>query len=708
MAPNTRSISTPGSSETAPQGANQATRDTSHGTPRETQESDEFLETLRRDVEVRKARNNLLAEAAIEYRREFGDDLSKYPDHVATYVRTQKGNESVVSAALANVQRAAGEVPQYRPRPSNMNPEPYKGKNSQERVEYIQTCERVFDYSPIEYSADRNKIGWAAVFLREEPAKNWHRLRENHPEKLEAMSWKDYILFLDNLLLQPDARRLLTSQKYESAKQGPKQSILSFVNYLEELEAELDPFTDIQKRDNLFNKVRPEIRKRLVENGMATRQLSREDLIAAISLSDSSYLDSHHFQEKDKGKGKDKDKEKETDKKSSDSKDRDRKGRKRKGFWRKGGDTSKNSQRSGPKSSPDKQDKRDKKEVTCWTCNKVGHISPDCPDKDTSKTDKTGKRSRTNIATPITKIGGLKKKFEIGVNVSTAKGLRATSAVLDPGSDDDLISKPLALAFGFQINDTPLGEIGGLNGEPGPIYGLVETKLQITDSVGQSKSTVRRLYIVDMPGIDLILGLLWFEEVNPIVDWTNKKWRYNYDFNFNIIEPKKLDKMLKTRVAYALMPDQIQCNAGESSTIPPEYLEYQDVFSEQRADELPPVTGKTHEIEIREAEPPHGPIYALSAVELKALREYLDSSLKKGWIRHSISPAGAPILFVPKKDGGLRLCVDYRGLNKITVKNRHPLPLIGEMLDRLQGTKLFTKLDLRNTYYRIRIKPSDE
>ena len=111
MAPNTRSTSTPGSSETAPQSTNQAIRDTSHGTPRETQESDEFMETLRRDVEVRKARNNLLAEAAIEYRREFGDDLSKYPDHVATYVRTQKGNESVTSATLANVQRAAREIP---------------------------------------------------------------------------------------------------------------------------------------------------------------------------------------------------------------------------------------------------------------------------------------------------------------------------------------------------------------------------------------------------------------------------------------------------------------------------------------------------------------------------------------------------------------------------------------------------------------------
>jgi hypothetical protein len=90
--------------------------------------------------------------------------------------------------------------------------------------------------------------------------------------------------------------------------------------------------------------------------------------------------------------------------------------------------------------------------------------------------------------------------------------------VLDPGSDDDLISKPLVLAFRFQINNIPLREIRGLNREPGPIYSLVETKLQITDSIGQSKSTVHCLYIIDILGIDLILRLLWFKEVNPIID----------------------------------------------------------------------------------------------------------------------------------------------------------------------------------------------
>ena len=108
------------------------------------------------------------------------------------------------------------------------------------------------------------------------------------------------------------------------------------------------------------------------------------------------------------------------------------------------------------------------------------------------------------------------------------------------------------------------------------------------------------------------------------------------------------------------------------------------------------------------SEPPYGPIYNLSEKELKVLREYLRDALAKGWIRESSSHAGAPILFAPKKDGELRLCVDYRGLNKITKKNRYPLPLIGEILDRLSKAKVYTKLDLRNAYHRIRIREGDE
>ena len=143
--------------------------------------------------------------------------------------------------------------------------------------------------------------------------------------------------------------------------------------------------------------------------------------------------------------------------------------------------------------------------------------------------------------------------------------------------------------------------------------------------------------------------------------------------------------------------------------IPPEYHDFINVFSKTEADALPPHRSYDHSIELEPGTtPPHGPIYRLSELELETLRAYLDEHLDKGFIRSSNSPAGAPILFVRKKDGSLRLCVDYRGLNCITKKNRYPLPLIDTLLDRLRSSRLFTKLDLRGAYNLIRIAAGDE
>jgi len=101
-------------------------------------------------------------------------------------------------------------------------------------------------------------------------------------------------------------------------------------------------------------------------------------------------------------------------------------------------------------------------------------------------------------------------------------------------------------------------------------------------------------------------------------------------------------------------------------------------------------------------------LYNLSETELGVLKEYIDKNLQSGFIRRSKSPAGSPILFVKKKDGGLRLCVDYRALNAITVRDRYPIPLISEILDRLRRAKTFTKIDLRGAYNLIRVKEGDE
>ncbi|KAL0551535.1 hypothetical protein IC582_010624 [Cucumis melo] len=97
----------------------------------------------------------------------------------------------------------------------------------------------------------------------------------------------------------------------------------------------------------------------------------------------------------------------------------------------------------------------------------------------------------------------------------------------------------------------------------------------------------------------------------------------------------------------------------------------------------------------------------MTPAELKELKVQLQELLDKGFIRPSVSPWGAPVLFVKKKDGSMRLCIDYRELNKVTVKNRYPLPRIDDLFDQIQGATVFSKIDLRSGYHQLRIKDGD-
>ncbi|KAL0546400.1 hypothetical protein IC582_016308 [Cucumis melo] len=99
--------------------------------------------------------------------------------------------------------------------------------------------------------------------------------------------------------------------------------------------------------------------------------------------------------------------------------------------------------------------------------------------------------------------------------------------------------------------------------------------------------------------------------------------------------------------------------------------------------------------------------YRMAPAELKELKVQLQELLDKGFIRSSVSPWGAPVLFVKKKDGSMRLCIDYRELNKVIVKNRYPLPRIDDLFDQLQGATVFSKIDLRSGYHQLRIKDGD-
>ena len=136
--------------------------------------------------------------------------------------------------------------------------------------------------------------------------------------------------------------------------------------------------------------------------------------------------------------------------------------------------------------------------------------------------------------------------------------------------------------------------------------------------------------------------------------------------------------------------------------------EYGDVFPEKLPYGPPPKRMIDHEIEVVPgSEPPHKSPYRLSNAEMEELRNQVETLLEQGWIRPSLSPYGAPVIFVPKKNGQWRMCIDYRALNKITVKNRYPLPRIEELLDRLHGARYFSKIDLHSGYHQIRVREAD-
>ncbi|GKF14539.1 putative reverse transcriptase domain-containing protein [Tanacetum coccineum] len=99
--------------------------------------------------------------------------------------------------------------------------------------------------------------------------------------------------------------------------------------------------------------------------------------------------------------------------------------------------------------------------------------------------------------------------------------------------------------------------------------------------------------------------------------------------------------------------------------------------------------------------------YRLAPSEMKELSKQLQELSDKGFIRPSFSPWGAPVLFVKKKDGLFRMCIDYHELNKLTVKNHYPLPRIDDLFDQLQGSSIYSKIDLRSGYHQLRVREQD-
>ena len=155
---------------------------------------------------------------------------------------------------------------------------------------------------------------------------------------------------------------------------------------------------------------------------------------------------------------------------------------------------------------------------------------------------------------------------------------------------------------------------------------------------------------------------------------------------------------------------EARAETNPKSVVPQEYYNFLDVFSKKDLDTLPPHRKYDYQIQLEKKQKPgHAPLYKMSPKELDAVKRYLDSHLANGFIQASSASYSLPVLFIKKPERGIQFCVDYKRLNTITKKDCYPIPLIEETLAQLKGAKYFTKIDIRQAFYQIRIfKDSEE
>ena len=242
--------------------------------------------------------------------------------------------------------------------------------------------------------------------------------------------------------------------------------------------------------------------------------------------------------------------------------------------------------------------------------------------------------------------------------------------------------------------------------------GNIEFKL----GEAQTRGTFR---VLNLGVYDGILGMDWLKEnkatlkcrdgILTFLDSQGQKAKVvgtHGKPELQLVTATKLLKGLRKRqMIYAVKLNPVD---KEPRAQDPEWLsEYDDVFSEELTS-LPPEREVDHAIElVPGAQPVAKRPYKMSVPKSIELKEQLTQLLDQGYIRPSVSPWSTPVLFNRKKDGTLRLCIDYRGLNQVTVKNKYAIPRIDELLDRLHGSSIFSKIDLKSGYYQIRIKDED-
>ena len=278
-------------------------------------------------------------------------------------------------------------------------------------------------------------------------------------------------------------------------------------------------------------------------------------------------------------------------------------------------------------------------------------------------------------------------------------------------------------------------------------HGQIRDSVRAYLEIGSHKSS-NQMLVTDLGNKDMIIGMTYLRRHNPEIDWAAGEWRFTrcpetcghrarksqrisqdevdalemqrwkpwddpldhlgedcpenpYINWLSTDQPVELEvvEIVASMTAKDMDyfdDDDTSDSDNWKSLVPKEFWEYGDVFSKKKSERMPTRKPYDHAIEFEEnaSLPKPAKLYPMSPMERNSLDQWIDEELRKGYIRPSKSPIAAPVFFVKKKDGTLRLVQDYRRLNEITVKNRYPIPRITDLIDSLSQASIFTKIDL--------------
>ncbi|GJS32784.1 putative reverse transcriptase domain-containing protein [Tanacetum coccineum] len=328
--------------------------------------------------------------------------------------------------------------------------------------------------------------------------------------------------------------------------------------------------------------------------------------------------------------------------------------------------------------------------IKCQTCNKVGHLTKNCRNKRPA----TGSNLQLVFVTchACGEIGHCKRADKSFVSISLASMLNILPITLDTTYDIEMAD----------------GNLVGTN-----------TVIQGCTLILLNQPFKIDLMPIKLGSFDVVIGMDWLSKYHARIICDEKVVHIPIDGETLIIRGDRsktrlsLISCIKTERyisrGYQVFVAQVMEKKSDEKRLEdiPVVREFLEVFPKDLPG-LPPVRQVEFQIDlIPGAAPVARAPYRLAPSEMQELSNQLQELADRGFIRPSTSPWGAPVLFVKKKDGSFRMCIDYRELNKLTVKNRYPLPRIDDLFDQLQGSSTYSKIDLRSGYHQLRVRDED-